>query len=655
MAIDYRKAKNTERRRGFICLVRQSDASEGTTSTEAQLAWMHAEGERRGLTHVADIVLAGITGSLPGKRDDLKQLLERRDYDVLLVQRCDRLTRGGSDHAAWFHHEAAKAGITVIYPGEDIPEDGSYRGMILAAKFDAAREQARSIGQRSVQGRMLSLKEGRSSVVSRTPYGCDRLYVSKDGDELCIIRSLGDGRQQKLDPETKEVLDTYGVVGGGRKGHYRKQRDDRPVLIPGHEDRVATVNLIFDLHYNENWGGKRIADLLNKQGILSPELKGWSQHQVESIYENPVFCGWAVGRRTTQGIYYAQGKDAPLPLEHDPAVLANARHAPKLNRSPDDWLWEEQPALRGLLPDELAQKALLQIKQLLMERWERSQDPTRPKRSTSKHKSSEYVLTDLLYAKQDGAPLTGVLCGRVGKKKRYYRHRRGRVGYRKGSVYNKLIPAKELEDAVLELIREVISDTPNIRRRTLAAIERELKASAQQPDLDQLIQQRNAIAKRVQLIVKTLDPETLADAQPELDRLAEQRRDLDQQIAQSKTFSRGTSEKPEAFADRVIERLGQVRAGFDGMSSNGKRALLKQFVERVEVDMESKDAEVTLRLPAWALQEGDSVMRLEDSLGSQTGCETHPTLIVPLGTTDCDYDYVPGRRWVCYRCRRLVA
>jgi hypothetical protein len=199
---------------------------------------------------------------------------------------------------------------------------------------------------------MLSIADGRSSVISHAPYGCDKLYLNANGNELFIIRNLGDGRQHKLDSKTKVVLDTFGAIGRGRKGHYRKQRDEKPLLVPGQEDRVETVRLIFDLKYNQNWGGKRIADRLNRQGTLSPTGRGWSQRQVESIYENPVYCGLGLGRRTAQGIFYAQGDNVPVPLEHNPTVLANSKTTPKLNRSPDDWVWEEQPGHQRPHPGE---------------------------------------------------------------------------------------------------------------------------------------------------------------------------------------------------------------------------------------------------------------------------------------------------------------
>ena len=234
----------------YICLVRQSNDADGNTNTQAQLKWLHDAGKRLGMIHVDDIVLNGVTGSLPGNRKDLDNLPKRKrtanDFDVLLVQRIDRLTRGGSDHGFWFEYECKRAGIAIHYPGDDVPEDDRYSNLIKVAKFEAAKEQARSIGQRSVQGSMHAIEMGRNCVVSRTPYACDRLYLTSDGKPLFMIRNLGDGRQQKLHPPNGKIIDTYGQIGGGTKGHYRKQKDERVLIVPGAKDKVEAVRLIFD-------------------------------------------------------------------------------------------------------------------------------------------------------------------------------------------------------------------------------------------------------------------------------------------------------------------------------------------------------------------------------------------------------------------------
>ena len=648
------------RGKGYICLVRQSDDKDGPTSTEAQLVWLQEEGKRMEMRHVEDYVLVGVTGSMPGKRGDLDAILERKrergDFDVVLVQRLDRLTRGGSDHGAWFHHEAARLGIEIIYVGEDIPQDGAYRGMIMAAKFDAAREQAKSIGQRSVQGWVHSLKLGLNCVTSRTPIGCDRIYLNSEGEPQFIIRNLGDGRQQKLDAKTGTVIDTYGTIGNGQMGHYRKQRSEGVELCPGAPEDVETVRLIFDLRYNRNWRGKRIADMLNRQGRRSATGIGWGQHQVETIYENPTYCGVAIGSRRSQGIFYRRGKDGPEPLNLPQHVLANCRTAPKQLRPPADWVWQDQPLLKDFLPSALRNKALPLIEQRLIEEYERSINADRPKRSSNKHKDSAYVLTGRLVAKQDGAPLTGVLCGKVGKKKRKYRHRRGQIGYRKGSIFNNYMDAESLESAVFKLIVESTADAPQMQKRIEAAVEREAGADEADRELESLESRRKKVAEKVERLYLA-DEEDKADLEPALKRLKAERRELDAAIADMRASLAHAEFDPAEVTARVQERMASLTAAdLAALPAPAKRELVEAFVERVEVDMETRDAEVFLRLPSWALESSipaNGGGRLAAGSASPTIHETHPASPIRLAWADCRYRNVHGSQEpVCYRCRR---
>jgi DNA invertase Pin-like site-specific DNA recombinase len=418
----------------YIALVRASDATEGTTSTQAQLAMLHEKAASLKMVRAQDgeIVLNNVTGSMPGKRQDMTNLIQRKqtqnDFDVLVVQRLDRLTRSGSDHGFWFEHELKRAGIHLYIVGDDIPE-GRYASLIKVAKYEAAREQAFSISQRSTQGYQLALEEGRVTTSSHTPYACWRMYLTTDGKPLHIIRDLRDGRQEKLDPDTHAVIDTYGQVGGGSKGHYRKQKHEKVLLMPGNENEIAVIRTIFDLHFRQGWGGKRIADHLNRQSIPSPCGKQWSQRQVEVLYNNEVYTGRSVANRTSSGIYHQRNHATPKPTNLDPSVHATAKTIPVQLRPADEWFVTEQPLLKDLLGDE-------QLRALAIEGqdryWRHMADPDRPKLSKSKHKTSDYLLSGILHAKQDGGALVGVPCGRVGKKVRYYRHRRGRTGYTKG-------------------------------------------------------------------------------------------------------------------------------------------------------------------------------------------------------------------------------
>jgi DNA invertase Pin-like site-specific DNA recombinase len=157
----------------YIALARASDASDGTTSTEAQLAMLHEKAAEFQMIKVDEVILDGITGSMPGKRQDMEQLIQRKrtmdDFDVLLVQRLDRLTRGGADHGSWFEFECKRAGIHLYIVGDNIPQ-GPYASLIKVVKYEAARDQAFSISQRSTQGYQLALEQGRVTTSSHTPY-----------------------------------------------------------------------------------------------------------------------------------------------------------------------------------------------------------------------------------------------------------------------------------------------------------------------------------------------------------------------------------------------------------------------------------------------------------------------------------------------------
>jgi DNA invertase Pin-like site-specific DNA recombinase len=646
--------KDTENKR-YICLVRASDTSEGTTSTEAQLALLKDYGQRMGMIYVDAIVLDGVTGSRPGNREDLDGLLarkrEKNDFDVLLVQRLDRLTRGGSSHGLWFQHECDRVGLRVVFVGDDIPV-GRYANLIKVAKFDAAQEQAISISQRSTQGSQLALAQGRNITSAHTPFGCWRLYLTTDGKPSHIIADLRDGRQQKLDPETRAVTDTYGQIGGGGKGHYRKQKNERVLLIPGADAEVAVVREIFDLHFRQGMGGKRIADILNRRGVLSVQRKSWSQHQVEVIYRLEVYTGRSVGNRTSSAIYHERQESAPKRVELDAAVQATAKNIPVRQRPRAEWFVQEQPKMETFLDPEVRKLAMVEHERI----WRERGDPDRPKRSMTKHQASEYLLTGLLHAKQDGEALAGVLCGRVGHKVRYYRHRRGNRDYVKGGIFSRMIQAQPLEDAVLNLVAQVVAADDGLRQRIMGFIESEIQKTTPGAQLVELQERRERIRRKTALIVSNLDDETLADAREELDRLKTERRTLDEQIAAAEAASAMQSVDPAAIADAVVAQLHEMAAQANDMPTFALRALVKAIVGRVIVDMETKAVEVELTLTSdlpLAVQDGIKPMRLAATSASSSSYETHQRIRIDLGRIDCAEDRIGGRP--CYQCQRRAA
>ncbi len=638
----------------YVCMVRASHASD-ELSTNAQLEMLHERVRDYGMTFVDAIILDGVTGSMPGQRIDLQNLIDRKktvnDFDVLVLQRIDRLTRGGATHGFWFEHECSKAGIHVLFVGDDIPE-GKYANLIKVAKYDAAQEQAFSISQRSTQGAQFALEQGRNATSARTPYACWRLYLNSEGKPVHIIRDLRDGRQQKLHPETHEVIDTYGEIGGKGKGHYRKQKTEKVLLIPGAAEDVAVVRDIFRLHFVDGWGGKRIADSLNQRGILSPWGKGWSQHQVEVIYEQEVYTGRSIGNRISSAIYHKRSPRAPKQVDLDPEVHASAKKIPIRQRPREEWFIQDQPRMADFLEPRIRQLAMAEHERI----WARRCDPDRPKQSKSKHKTSDYLLSGLLFAKQDGESLVGVLCGREGHRSRHYRHRRGRRGYRKGSIFNNQFNAVRVENAIVDIVAEILRNLPELREQIVAAIAEQTRALANgQSDIDELRKRREKLKKRTELIVSTLDEDTLADAKAELERLGAERRGLEDRISAAEAVEQNSSADPQQIADAVIAQLTDLPVTLKSMPTFSLRQVIGTFVQKVVGDLETKDIEINLSLPAWAFLQNnaDSAMRQVGNWPSSCSYETHHEQVVRLGIVDCQY--IRSSNLVCYNCRRRAA
>jgi len=235
----------------------------------------------------------------------------------------------------------------------------------------------------------------------------------------------------------------------------------------------------------------------------------------------------------------------------DIAIQATAKNIPVRQRPVSKWFVQDQPMMEPFLKPELRKLALAEHERI----WERRGDPDRQKRTKSKHQASDYLLTGLLFAQQDGEPLVGVLCGRAGKKVRYYRHRRGRRGYIKGSIFNRMIPAKPIEEAVVRLVAEVLTDIDGLRDRIVESVEAEAQRTMPTEQIADMQKRRDQIRRRTELIVSTLDEETLADARIELDRLKSERRMLDEQIAAAEVAIEMQSLDPAAIADKVVAQL----------------------------------------------------------------------------------------------------
>ena len=342
----------------YVSLARCSSDKQIDTSNPDQLNLLDAFANEHEMIYVDAKALDGITGSLPGKRTDIDELIERKrtknDFDVLLVQDTTRFTRGGISHGNNLEYQLNAAGIEVVFVTDNIVE-GDMGGLQKAVLYMSGKQHAKSISLATSRGSMSSLLADRSAHCRLPPYGIDRFYVGPDGTPLHIIRNLTDGSQVKLDPATKAVLGRFGQSSRtGTRQHYIKQKDERIVLVPGAPEAIAAVNLIFRKYHVEGWGYKRIAMELTALNVPAARGNNWSLTAVNQILHNPTYLGLGIANRNSAGIYSVRSPNQPKPSHVDDRTLATCKSLPRKLRPRSEWFERHEKALETFLDADVA-------------------------------------------------------------------------------------------------------------------------------------------------------------------------------------------------------------------------------------------------------------------------------------------------------------
>lgn len=395
----------------FVNLVRCSTDEQEHASIPDQLQVLNAFAERAGMIHAGDdFILPGVSGSHPGARTDIDKIIQRKrtrnDFTVLLVQDLSRLTRGGVEHGGAIEFALAKEGIRLVFAANHLPV-GDHAGIVKSVEYYAAQQYARSVSFTSARGHMSAILDGRHAHCLRPPYGVDRLYVDSAGKPLHIVRNLPNGTQQKFDPNTRAVLQTYPKpIKGEEPIRCRKQSGERIILIPGADEFVEIVRRMFRRALIDGWGDWRIAKELIDEGVLSPGGKAkWSRQSVKMILRNPIYVGRGIANRYSMARYHERSKNAPTKLPYDLVDAAQRGAPPRRIRPKNEWVEQHHPQMENFLGDELRELAIAYQARYLTDR-------TSPRSlRKDKHVDSSFILKGMLKSKQGGHPMTGRISG----------------------------------------------------------------------------------------------------------------------------------------------------------------------------------------------------------------------------------------------------
>lgn len=610
-------------------------------SIDDQLTANRRLGDELNMTLVEVMQLAGVSGSRPGNRHDLEQLIERKkqrnDFDFLILYDHSRLTRFGAMHGMSILWAFEKVGVKILF-AVDGPPSGPYAHMMAMMHFMAANDFAQKLARDSARGQMSAILDGRRPHSTLAIYGTDRLILANDNQPKFILRNQADGWQLKLALDGQKVLERFPP-----KQHYRKQRAERFDLIPGDPRHVAVVIRIYQLRFLEGWGPRRIAKRLNDEGIPAPRGGRWHVWMVKDMLRKTVYTGFGWTNQFDRAVYYNRGAEGPKAVEMNIQERATSNLPPRKLRPKEEWFRVELRHLRDFLPEAIREAAMAAQQQY----WDRKAANRKPPRR-DRHVDSPYLLKGLLFEASSGLAMSGRRKGTAKYRRRYYGVSKSRhTPTSCDGTLTRCVPAEPLEKIVLNAMVVAIARLPHLRQRLGEQLAKQAEAEVapdQRQALEAQLAQIKALQERI-LVNQDCAPDI---AREQLLKASAERSAIERRLEQV------TAAKPQADADldarldRLIEELTDQRSELFTAPPETVRRLIRLLVPRVEVDVATRQARFEVRLPdwalagpiAWGLKEGCEFSSLREAhiLGLNGGGEFSPLLQAHQG----------GR--VLYRC-----
>jgi DNA invertase Pin-like site-specific DNA recombinase len=649
--------------RSYVNLVRCSSDQQADTSPVDQLHILSDFASENEMVHAGDdVVLEGITGSLPGARDDIEAVIDRKqqrdDFDVLLVQDVSRFSRGGDDHIGYLKHRLAMVGVEVIFVTSGTTGDADADAVLHSMNGYASKAQVKNMSYAVVRGQMSSFAAGNIPHTFRVPYAIDRLYVgTASGQPRHRIRNLTDGTQLMLAVDEERVLARYGR--NPKKGaslHYKRQSDERIVLIPGEAQQVEAVRRMYRRKLLDGWGSYRIAKELNESGTPAADGGPWTTTSVDKVLENPTYTGTGIAGRNSCGIFYTRANESsPKAVKRNIKAVATRRSKGAAPRPESDWRRQEHPLLENYLGDaDLRQRAIDYQAQCLAKAAAKALAPAaaESKPGGDRHVDSPYVLKGLLRTLQGGYAMSGKLCGPKGYRRRYYKVTRGESAPIKGSALSKVVPAEPLEKAVLAVVKEVLRDEANLRDSVTRALAKEQAAlAADRGMLAPLLAERDEIVEKLRDAMM-LGPASRKLMAKEFAQWEARLAAVVQRIEMAEAASRPAEQVDvDVVVSHISRRFQQMADGLDAMPPVAVRELLASLVASLTVDLETREVSMELTLPTAA--SGD--LCLVGTNSWTYGNEAQWSRGLRIASVTCKGERAANKVTPCFTCSRQAA
>jgi DNA invertase Pin-like site-specific DNA recombinase len=222
-------------------------------------------------------------------RDALKKLIEDvesgdTDFTVILVYDVSRWGRfQDADESAYYEYICKRAGINVQYCAEQFDNDGSPISTIVkSVKRAMAGEYSRELSVKVFKGQCRLIEQGYRQG-GAAGYGLRRMLIDQNGRQKGILKH----------------------------GEYKSLQTDRVILVPGPEQEIETVNLIYKLFLDEGKTESEIVNIINKLEIKTNHGRSWTHGTINQILTNEKYIGNNVYNRSSYKLKVKRVKNSP--------------------------------------------------------------------------------------------------------------------------------------------------------------------------------------------------------------------------------------------------------------------------------------------------------------------------------------------------------
>jgi hypothetical protein len=338
---------------------------------------------------------------------------------------------------------------------------------------------------------------------------------------------------------------------------------------------------------------------LNDEGIRSVKGKLWNTSAIDEMLTNSTYTGVGIAERYATGIYHLRGdKAAPKPVKRTLTSIATRKKSDVSFRPREGRRLQPYPHLANHLDETLRELAMAYQEKVFAKQAEKALAPKKKRKSGGdSHGDSPYVLKNILRSKQTNQTMKGCLSGPSNDKRRYYRLSKGASVPLSGSTLTAMIPAEPLEIAVMDIIKQVLLDVPNLQEQIKGAHRKFFLAV--ESDCEQiapLIAERDAIKTNLEDAF-TMGAESRKLIKSKLDQWEARLMVLGQRIDQAKATVDAPAFDVDAFTAAAVKQFASAAELLKTAKPAVVRSVLSSLITKLEVDLETRAVEMELMLP----------------------------------------------------------